>query len=179
MDMAELNNNDWEWSRASTISNFSLASTTGGGCYWTKWRHTNEPNDITLSHASILFLSLFLPWLNLTFKYQKQDHGHFLRTIGYYTPFRNKRDNLWVWLFYSYFRDIFCQPYTYLSQTFGADGHFEVLNMYKSQLDQKLKAKTQIILFLFFFNFGRKNHENLWLINAHFWPFLVTFWPTN
>ena len=91
----------------------------------------------------------------------------------YYTPFRNKRDNLWVWLFYSHFWGIFCQPYRYLSQTFGADGHFEVLNMSKSQLDQKLKAKTQIILFLFFFNFGRKNHENLWLINAnffyHFW----------
>ena len=48
------------------------------------------------------------------------------------TPFRNKRDNLWVWLFYSHFWGIFCQPYRYLSQTFGADGHFEVLNMSKS-----------------------------------------------
>ena len=52
----------------------------------------------------------------------------------------------------------FRQPHRYLSQTFGADGHFEVLNMSKSQLDQKLKAK---ILFHFFSNFGRKNHENL------------------
>ena len=67
-----------------------------------------------------------------------------------YTPFRNKRDNLWVWLFYSHFWGIFCQPYRYLSKTFGADGHFEVLNMSKSLLDQRLKAKTQIILFLFF-----------------------------
>ena len=91
-----------------------------------------------------------------------------MRGYWEYTPFRNKRDNLWVWLFYSHFWGIFCQPYRYLSQTFGADGHFEVLNMSKSQLDQKLKAKMQIILFLFFFNFGRKNHENLWLINANF-----------
>ena len=44
--------------------------------------------------------------------------------------------------------------------------------MSKSQLDKKLKAKMQIILFLFFFNFGRKNHENLWLVNANF---LTTF----
>jgi hypothetical protein len=55
----------------------------------------------------------------------------------------------------------FRQPHRYLSQTFGADGHFEVLNMSKSQLDKKLQHKTQIFLFQFFFNFGRKNPENL------------------
>ena len=69
-----------------------------------------------------------------------------------YTPFQKKRDNLLVWLFYSHFWGIFCQPYGYLSQIFGADGHFRLLNMSKSQLDPKLKAKMQIIIFLFFFS---------------------------
>ena len=111
--------------------------------------------------------------IKLPFNWAWKHHIYVL--IIKYTPFRNKRDNLWVWLFYSHFWGIFCQPYRYLSQIFGADGHFEVLNMSKSQLDQKLKAKTQIILFLFFFNFGRKNHENLWLINANFFTIFGHF----
>ena len=48
------------------------------------------------------------------------------------------------------FLAIFCQLHKHLSQNLGADGHFELLNMSKSQLDQKLKAEMQIILFLHF-----------------------------
>ena len=66
----------------------------------------------------------------------------------------------------------FCQLHRYLSQNVGADSHFEVLNKSKSQLDQKLQDKTQHFLSPLFFNFGRKNLENLWLLND---PFLTLF----
>ena len=46
--------------------------------------------------------------------------------------------------------------HVYLSQNWGADGHFEGLNVSKSQLDQKLQHKSQMLLTTVFFNFGRK-----------------------
>jgi hypothetical protein len=45
----------------------------------------------------------------------------------------------------------FCQLHRYLSQNLGADGHFEMLNKSKSQLDQKLQQKTQIFQFMTIF----------------------------
>ena len=56
---------------------------------------------------------------------------------------------------------LFSQMHKYISQNLGADGHFEVLNISKSQLNQNLQHKTQILIFQFLFNFGRKNLENL------------------
>ena len=56
----------------------------------------------------------------------------------------------------------------YLLQNLIADGHFEVLNASETQLDQKLQDKTKKFCTHFFFNFGRKNIEDLWLINGHF-----------
>ena len=44
----------------------------------------------------------------------------------------------------------------YLSQNWGADGHFEGLNVSKSQLDQKLQHKSQMILTTVFFNLEEK-----------------------
>ena len=38
----------------------------------------------------------------------------------------------------------------------GSNGHFEDLNMAKSQLNQKLQYKIQIFTIQFFFNFVRK-----------------------
>ena len=67
----------------------------------------------------------------------------------------------------------------YISQNLIADGHFEVLNTFGTQLDQKLEDKTKKFLFSFFFNFGRKNTENLWLINGHFLTTLGHFLPTT
>ena len=49
----------------------------------------------------------------------------------------------------------------YLSQNLIADGHFEVPNASETQLDQKLQDKTKKFCTHFFFNFGRKNSENL------------------
>ena len=78
-----------------------------------------------------------------------------------YTPFRFKRDNFCVWPFYDHLWSFFCQLHRHLSQKLGSDGYFEVLNKSKSQLDQKLQDKTQNFLSPLFFNYGRKNLENL------------------
>ena len=78
-----------------------------------------------------------------------------------YTPIRFKRDNLCVWPFYDHLWSFFCQLHRYISQNLGADSHFEVLNKSKLQLGQKLQHKTLIFLSPLFFNFGRKNLENL------------------
>ena len=50
-----------------------------------------------------------------------------------------------------------CQLHEHLSQNLGSDGYFEDLNMSKSQLNQKLQHKLQILPIYFFFNFVRKN----------------------
>ena len=54
----------------------------------------------------------------------------------------------------------FCQLHEYLSQNLDADVHFEVLNLPKFLLDQKLQQKN-INWFPFFFHFGRKKSKNL------------------
>ena len=59
----------------------------------------------------------------------------------------------------------FCQLHYYLSKNWGSDDHFDVPNMPKSYLDQRLQHKTWFPVFC---NFVRKNTENLWLINGHF-----------
>ena len=58
--------------------------------------------------------------------------------------------------FYDHFGSICCQLQIYLSQNWGADSHFEMHNMFKSQLDQKLQHKSQMFLTTVFFNFGKK-----------------------
>ena len=90
-----------------------------------------------------------------------------------YTPIQYKRYYLWVWPFYDHFWSFFGKLHEYLSQNLVTGGHFEVLNLSKSQLDQKLQQKTEVLLFPFFFNFGRKNPENLWLLQ---WPLFDRFW---
>ena len=51
---------------------------------------------------------------------------------------------------------IFCQLHEHLSQKLGANGHFEGLNVSKSQLDQKLQYKIQMFPIYFFFQFCKK-----------------------
>ena len=63
---------------------------------------------------------------------------------------------------------IFCYLHKYLSQNLGADGHYKRLNVSKSQLDQNLWHKSQIVLTSVFFNYGRKKVENLSFKNGHF-----------
>ena len=47
------------------------------------------------------------------------------------------------WPFYDHIWPFFCQLYVYLSQNWGSDGNFEVLNESKLSLVQKLWHKTQ------------------------------------
>ena len=43
------------------------------------------------------------------------------------------------WPFLDHFVSFFCQLHEYLSQNLGSDVHFEVLNLSKFQLDQKVQ----------------------------------------
>ena len=87
---------------------------------------------------------------------------HFWRIqIHYIDCFDSKLTGKWQ--FYDHFQLVFCQLYQHLSQNWGSDGHFEVLNGSKSNLVQKLwpnrkNAKIK----------ARLTHQNLKLINGHF-----------
>ena len=72
------------------------------------------------------------------------------------------------WPFYDYFCSFFCQLHKYILQNLGSDGHFEEVNVSKSQLNQNLWHKLQMFLTSLFFNFGRKKTENLSFKNGHF-----------
>ena len=75
-----------------------------------------------------------------------------------------KNDNFWVCPFYNHFWSLFCKLHIYLSQNWGADGHFEELNVSKSQLDQELHHKSKMLLTTVFFNFS----WNFFFKNGHF-----------
>ena len=47
----------------------------------------------------------------------------------------------------------FAKFYENISQNWGSNGHFEVLNVSNCQLDQKLQQKTQILPFQGIYNF--------------------------
>ena len=49
-----------------------------------------------------------------------------------------KRMSLYIWPLYDHFWPFICHLYVHLSQNWGSDGHFEVLNRSKSWLVQKL-----------------------------------------
>ena len=63
---------------------------------------------------------------------------------------------LYKWPFYELFWPFFCNMYVHLSQNWGSDGHFEVLNRSYLSLVQKLLHKTQIFPYLFFCDFIQK-----------------------
>ena len=82
-----------------------------------------------------------------------------------------KKDNLWVWQFYKCLWWFFHHTDIYLSQNLIANGHFEVLNAYETQLDQKLQDKTKKNSVLIF-QFWKKKY---WKFTAHKWPFFDHF----
>ena len=61
------------------------------------------------------------------------------------------------WPFYDHFRPFFGQLHDFISQNWGSDGHFEVLNRSKPWLIQKLWLKMQIFPFPFFCDIVEKN----------------------
>ena len=64
----------------------------------------------------------------------------------------------------------------YISQNLGADGHFEELNVSKSQLNQNLWHKLQ----MFMTSFGRKKNQKIMFQKlpffSHLWSF---FWQLH
>ena len=89
--------------------------------------------------------------------------GHYL-----YSYSIQKRQPLSLAILGPFMIIFFRQLHYNLSQNLGADDQFEVLNMSKSWLDKNYSKKHKFSCFIFFFNFGRKNPKNLWLINGHF-----------
>ena len=74
-----------------------------------------------------------------------------------------KTDRKWMslykWPLYNIFWLFFCHMHVRLSQNWGSDGHFEVLNRSYLWLVQNLWPKTKIFSFLFFFAFLYKNRD--------------------
>ena len=61
------------------------------------------------------------------------------------------------WHCYDHFRPFFEQLHDYISQNWGSDGHFEVLNRSESWFIQKLWLKMQTFPFPFFCDIVEKN----------------------
>ena len=75
--------------------------------------------------------NLEIPVFNLKILFKQL---HFRRNF-LFQPIFKKKTIVWVkmnntgkWLFYNHFWPFFCQLYGYLSQNWGSDGHFDVLN---------------------------------------------------
>ena len=86
------------------------------------------------------------------FWWQSSKVTQYMNHIIWVTMNNNKK-----WLFYDYFWPYFCQLYNHLSQNWGSDGHFDVLNRSKIWLVQRLWHKMQIFPFSFFCNFVQKH----------------------
>ena len=67
-----------------------------------------------------------------------------------------KRMSLYKCPLYDHSWSFFCHMCVYLSQNWGSDGHFEVLNRPYLWLVENLWCKTQIFPFLFFCDFVQK-----------------------
>ena len=60
------------------------------------------------------------------------------------------------WPFFDHFWSFFCLLHENLEQTWGPDGHFEVLSMLKSKLDQELRHNMGKIFFSWYHFRGKK-----------------------
>ena len=67
-----------------------------------------------------------------------------------------KRMSLYKCPLYDHSWSFFCHMCVYLSQNWGSDGHFEVLNRPYLWLVENLWCKTQIFPFIFFCDFVQK-----------------------
>ena len=97
-----------------------------------------KPKSKTFIYKAMRILVLHY-FINYILRRQQLQHTVTVGCIFQkYTPFRYKRDNLCIWPFYDPFWYFLCQLHEYLSQILGTYSYFEVLNMSKSQLVQKL-----------------------------------------
>ena len=84
---------------------------------------------------------------------------------------------LYKWPLYDHSWPFFCHMSEYLSQNWGSDGHFEVLNGSKFWLGQKLWHELQIFPFLFFLPFCTKTDICIFFVFCIFVSFVITFVP--
>ena len=84
---------------------------------------------------------------------------------------------LYKWPLYDLFWPFFCHMYVHLSQNWGSDGHFEVLNRSYLWLVEKLWHKTQIFPFLFLLRFCTKTDVCNFYVFCGFVFFVITFVP--
>ena len=98
-------------------------------------------NYINISHKTevltvILMCSTYLnPYLIKNYNI-KHNFCHF--QFFQFCKKNNWKITTHKWPFYDHFWPFFCQLHNQLSQNWGSDSHFEVLNQSKSQLVQKL-----------------------------------------
>ena len=93
-----------------------------------------------------------------------------------------KTDRKWMslykWPLYNLFWPFFCHMHVRLSQNWGSDGHFEVLNRSYLWLVQNLWPKTKIFSFLFFFlRFCTKTEIFIFQVFCVFVFCVITFVP--
>ena len=87
---------------------------------------------------------------------------------------------LYKWPLYNLFWPFFCHMYVKLTQKWGSDGHFEVLNRSYLRLVQKLWHKMQIFLFLFLLyqlRFRLIKHLKMTVWISVLWK--ITMWLPN
>ena len=77
--------------------------------------------------------------------------------------------SLYKWSCYDHIWPFFCHMYVYLSQNWGLDGHFKVLNRSEPWFIQNLWLKMQIFPYMFFGNIVEK--KCIWV----FW--VLVFFP--
>ena len=83
--------------------------------------------------------------------------------------------SLHIWPLYDHFWPFFRHMYVHLSQNWGSDGHFEVLNRSTFWLLQKLWHKTQIFPFLFILQFCTKTRVCVFSVFCVFAFCVITF----
>ena len=91
------------------------------------------------------FLTIYTPPLTFPIVWTLTKSGHFWITYIPILCFDIKLTHKWQ--FYDHFRQFLCLMYVYLSQNWGSDGHFNMLNGSKFWLVQKLWHKMQIFPF--------------------------------
>ena len=107
---------------------------------------------------------------------------YYVRTWGRFKKPQNiksvyKRMSLYKCPLYDHSWSFFCHMCVYLSQNWGSDGHFEVLNRPYLWLVENLWCKTQIFPFLFFLRFCTKTDICIFFVFYVFVFFVITFVP--
>ena len=85
--------------------------------------------------------------------------------------------SLYKWPFYNLCWPLFCNMYVHLSQNWGSNGHFVVLNRFYLRLVKNLWHKMQMFPFLFFLQFCTKTVNFIFFVFCVSVFFVITFVP--